>query len=407
MADTDARQPDRQQPTGPARTDGYRVLTAADPVRNIPPDRAEPEPATGTALCLSGGGYRAMLFHVGVLWRLNELGALATLDRISSVSGGSITAGLLARRWTDLMFTDGVATNLGVCLVDPIRGMASHGIDLDSVIGGLLNPFRSISDKVVAAYKKHLYGDATLADIPADPRFVINATNLESGVLFRFSRPYMADWRVGTVYNPDLPLAVAVAASSAFPPFLSPCTIDLTNADWTTVDGNDLTDAQWRAKIRCSDGGVYDNLGLETAWKRARTLIVSDAGGRLKPDPDPASDWARHAMRVAKVVDSQVRALRKRQVIDAFRANRRDGTYIGIRSHVGDYPLADRMTAEPKLTADLAAIATRLDDLDNRHQELLINWGYVICDTGMRAHIAKTARKGSLPYPDHPLTERL
>jgi hypothetical protein len=30
-------------------------------------------PKPGVALCLSGGGYRAMLFHLGVLWRLNKL----------------------------------------------------------------------------------------------------------------------------------------------------------------------------------------------------------------------------------------------------------------------------------------------------------------------------------------------
>ena len=54
---------------------------------------APPEP--GIALCLSGGGYRAMLFHVGCLWRLNQLGLLGRLNRISSVSGGSITAGVL------------------------------------------------------------------------------------------------------------------------------------------------------------------------------------------------------------------------------------------------------------------------------------------------------------------------
>lgn len=43
-------------------------------------------------LALSGGGYRAMLFHVGALWRLNELGELGRLTHISSVSGGSIAA---------------------------------------------------------------------------------------------------------------------------------------------------------------------------------------------------------------------------------------------------------------------------------------------------------------------------
>src|SRR5215475_2295356 len=42
---------------------------------------SNPEP--GIALCLSGGGYRAMLFHLGALWRLNEWGYLPKLSRIS------------------------------------------------------------------------------------------------------------------------------------------------------------------------------------------------------------------------------------------------------------------------------------------------------------------------------------
>jgi NTE family protein len=48
-------------------------------------------PMPGIALCLSGGGFRAMLFHLGTLWRLNEFGYLPKLKLISSVSGGSIT----------------------------------------------------------------------------------------------------------------------------------------------------------------------------------------------------------------------------------------------------------------------------------------------------------------------------
>lgn len=51
------------------------------------------------ALCLSGGGPRAMVFHVGALWRLNEAGLLPRLDRVSSVSGGSITAGTNWAGW--------------------------------------------------------------------------------------------------------------------------------------------------------------------------------------------------------------------------------------------------------------------------------------------------------------------
>src|SRR5829696_8577369 len=52
----------------------------------------------GVALCLSGGGFRAALFHLGALRRLEELGVLTRLDAISSVSGGSIVAAHLAER---------------------------------------------------------------------------------------------------------------------------------------------------------------------------------------------------------------------------------------------------------------------------------------------------------------------
>src|SRR5918996_6204949 len=70
------------------------------------------KPEKGIALCLSGGGYRAMLFHLGALWRLNELGYLLKLNRISSVSGGSITSGVLAVSWSHLAFdAAGVCTN--------------------------------------------------------------------------------------------------------------------------------------------------------------------------------------------------------------------------------------------------------------------------------------------------------
>src|SRR6266481_8105820 len=75
------------------------------------------------ALSLSGGGYRAMVFHVGALYRLNEIGLLGKLARISSVSGGSITAGLLGLLWSKLQFNDGKAAKFGI-FVDAIQTMA-------------------------------------------------------------------------------------------------------------------------------------------------------------------------------------------------------------------------------------------------------------------------------------------
>jgi NTE family protein len=93
-------------------------------------------PIDGTALCLSGGGYRAMLFHVGAIWRLNELGYLPKLARISSVSGGSITAGVLGLNWHRLAFDGtGVAAALRQEFVEPIRGLASKTIDEGRFLG--------------------------------------------------------------------------------------------------------------------------------------------------------------------------------------------------------------------------------------------------------------------------------
>jgi NTE family protein len=178
----------------------------ASPVRPIPTDDGAP-PRPGIALCLSGGGYRAMLFHVGALWRLNELAYLPKLARISSVSGGSITAGVLGLRWSRLAFVNDVATRFVEDVVTPIRAMANETIDVGDVLKGIFLP-GTIGDKIVVSYNKLLFGGATLQELPDSPRFVINATNVQSGALWRFSKPYMWDWRVGKASNPKIELAV-------------------------------------------------------------------------------------------------------------------------------------------------------------------------------------------------------
>jgi NTE family protein len=55
---------------------------------------------------------------------------------------------------------------------------------------------------------------------------------------------------------------------------------------------------------------VYDNLGLETVWKRYDTVLVSDAGGKMEPEPEHETDWVRHSARVLDIIDNQVRSLR-------------------------------------------------------------------------------------------------
>ncbi|MEI6226878.1 MAG: patatin-like phospholipase family protein, partial [Deltaproteobacteria bacterium] len=338
--------------------DTQGIDRASAPVGFIPEDEGR-QVEDGVALCLSGGGYRAMVFHVGALWRLNELGMLRRIDRFSSVSGGSITAATLGLHWDELGFDDkGVAANFKEALVIPIRRLASVTVDVGAILGGLL--WGGIAARVQAAYRKHLFGKKTLQDLPDEPRFVINATNVQSKVLWRFSKPYMADWRVGRVMKPRVPLAVAVGASSAFPPFLSPVRLDLRHEKFEPGTGADLQSPPFTTRAVLTDGGVYDNLGLETAWKRYRTVLVSDGGGATPAEPEPARDWARHTYRVLNVVDNQVRSLRKRQIMDGFQSGLRKGAYWSVWSDMQSMANVQPLPCTPAHCQELAGTPTRL-----------------------------------------------
>lgn len=346
----------------------------------------EPEPDSGMALCLSGGGYRAMLFHAGALWRLNELGFLPRLTRVSSVSGGSITAAILGLNWSKLDFNpEGRACGFEEFVIVPLRRMAGETIDASSILGGVFGP-GSAAQRIQKAYREVLFGDATLQDLPDVPRFVINATNVQSKALWRFSKPYMRDYRVGEIRNPRVSLAVAVSASSAFPPFLSPVELKLDPASFTPSSGQDLQFEPYTSRAVLTDGGVYDNLGLETAWKRCKTVLVSDGGGGTPDEPEPHTDWLRHTYRVLTLIDSQVGALRKRLLIGSYRLGLRDGAYWGIRSDIRNYQLSDALPFPLEETTAIANTPTRLKKLEAAVQERLINWGYAICDAAIRKH---------------------
>ena len=82
------------------------------------------------ALAVSGGGYRATLYSLGTLWRLNEFGILGKINTITSVSGGSILTAFLALNWNKLNFDDqGIAQNFGSVIAEPIETFCKKGID--------------------------------------------------------------------------------------------------------------------------------------------------------------------------------------------------------------------------------------------------------------------------------------
>jgi hypothetical protein len=94
---------------------------------------------------------------------------------------------------------------------------AGRTVAATAVVGGVLLP-GSIGEKVEGACDKYLFRGATLQDLAESPYAVINATNVQSGTLWLFSKAYMADYSVGRVAYPQVSLALAVADSSALPP---------------------------------------------------------------------------------------------------------------------------------------------------------------------------------------------
>jgi NTE family protein len=304
-------------------------------------------------------------------------------------------------RWFDhaLGFdASGRATQFVAKVVEPVRALARKTIDVPSVLRGIFGR-GSIADRVRQAYDRELFRGATLQNLPDTPRFVINATNVQSTALFRFSRPYIWDYRVGRIDRPDVSLAHAVAASSAFPPVLSPLELDLSKYRFVPGSGTDLERPPFTTNAVLTDGGVYDNMGLETAWKRYRRVLISDAGGKTAAEADPPSDWARHSLRINDLIDNQVRSLRKREVIDSF-GKSHEGTYWSIRSNIRKYPGGRTLPCPLDRALLLATIPTRLQAISDDVQERVINWGYGIADAAMRTHVDATlVPPEDFPYP--------
>ncbi len=342
----------------------------------------------GIGLALSGGGYRAMVFHAGAIFRLNELGLLPRLDRISSVSGGSMTAAALAVAWRDLQFdANGVAANLRAEFLVPILRQAEDSIDVGSAFGGLL-PFVSAADIAAKSYRHNLTGDTELSSLPANPTFVFNATNLMTGATTRFRSDFVADYQIGVIEGLRLKLSDVVACSAAFPPVLSPATIDLSGG--TVRPGTQGPHARppFLGRVAFTDGGVYDNLGSETIWKLYRTLLISNAGKPFAFDEGPAHDWLGQSLRVLDIALDQSEDLRERILAHAYEVAARNGAMWGLTTGLSKPEDRPQMLSEAEYMA-AQAVPTRLVRLSRGDQNLLLKAGY--------AHAASRIRKYFVP----------
>lgn len=363
-------------------------------------------------LCLSGGGYRAALFHLGALRRLHELGVLSKIDTFTSVSGGSIVLAQLARHRRNLGeawpapgervpgFEEGVAR--------PMRAFAQTDIRTGSVLRAL-DPrrWRDENAGVDALAEHYARGPAPglLAELPARPRFVFCATDL------RFRAQWVFDAgrrRVGSAKAGYAPLderwtvARAVAASSCFPPVFRPMRITTTPGElergaYTGADRDNLV-----ATIHLTDGGIYDNLGIEPVWRDHKHVLVSDAAPSLTLVPPFGRLWG--SLRLVVTLLEQATDVRKRWLIHGFRRGDVDGAYWGIASLPSNYPPPapgdPDVTGYPDdlITRRISQVRIDLDRFAEGEMAVLENHGYLMAELAVRRHASALIASGSPPF---------
>ena len=364
----------------------------------------------GLALALSGGGFRATLFHLGALRRLNELGVLTELDMITSVSGGSIMAAGLADAMIASPPTKGVPLTNFEAMAAKVHDLTSYNLRRTILLEKLKpwNWLRSLPELVAKELERRVT-DRPLPALPRMPEFVFCATDMVFGVNWIYTRDRAGDFQAG--YSKTkldaISIAHAAAASACFPPIFKPIR---TSVDPASLNGGMARGAEadrCRAAIRLSDGGVYDNMGLEPSWKGAATLLVSDAGGPFEfaKDRGTFADIKRYP----DIMGNQARALRKRWLIDSYESGIGPGgkagfggTYWSTGGTRAEYDKADTLGYSGATAAMITHIRTDLDAFSPAEAAILENHGYFMADIALKVHVPNLWRATPPVQPPHP-----
>lgn len=266
------------------------------------------------SLCLSGGGYRASIYHLGVLTFLNDLklnDGSVMLDHIHSlscISGGALTGmkyiltianGENRKMAFRNLYKDIVENNLGAQLLQKFEEDSNNG-------KALIQSLANIYDE------KFFHGEKfekilNAMDWDGVHHFYVDATDFDVGLPFRFQAtvelkspnrkdPYgkIGNWRhsIDREEAKKLRLADIMAATSCFPlvfePILYPTEFEM---------GKDVNPKEKDLlNYPLMDGGLIDNQGVEPAYHVASHLndegkeldlaIISDAGITSSQNPD-------------------------------------------------------------------------------------------------------------------------
>ena len=273
-----------------------------------PIDVKRPTPA-GPGLALSGGGLRAMLFHLGVVERLYLSRQLDTFRELTSVSGGSILAGLLALRWPELKASQNREVDFEALIARPTLEIARLDLRNRAFAKAVFGrtPIASIAELL----DEHLFKDAKLRHLPdlAELRVTFNSCNLANGRRFVFNRQYAGDRVAGyTVDCADIPIAVAVAASAAFPVGFAPYRVSFRGPFYNWIHDDELfhqISSDDKRDVDLGDGGIFENLGLHALTETSQTAFISNAGSVLDRQVHPPGNAVELAIRALSIMMSR------------------------------------------------------------------------------------------------------
>ncbi|NUO77454.1 MAG: patatin-like phospholipase family protein [Lysobacter sp.] len=371
------------------------------------------------ALCLSGGGLRATLFHLGVLQALRAArrggrSALESVGEIYSVSGGSILAAHLVLNWEKYC---GSEDEFRV-VAQQIRRLAYRDIRNRVVRRWIASSLLIVPKLLGLDYRTYwlkeeyesLYNKACLEDMRGRserprPKLQILSTSFRTGDMCSFSAERFEISKAAQSGRPAesigtaagrIRVAFAVAASSAFPPLFPP--LRLTERMLGSAEDSEL-----QGVIDLSDGGVFDNLGAEklihdrvTNDSKAHTVVLSNAGASFKTE-QKTSRWGVVARNVrasdimmrrsADSTDHRV-ALAGMELVDIRIGQPVEGEYLSKHTQ-----------------AKLKKIRTDLDRFPPMLADLLIAHGF---GTGLRALRSRQFDVGDVrPETPEPSAERL
>lgn len=225
------------------------------------------------SLALSGGGFRATLFHLGVVRRLMELGLYKSIKTVSSASGGSILNGMIGLHFDNICDIRDFENYIEIPIKNFVTKNIRNRIILKKLIPKTYPGFIQLLDKFLFNSKK-------LSEMSKEVKCIFNSTDINQGMRWRFNQDNFGGFSHGYCFETDtVPISHAVYSSAGFPGLLLPLTID--KSRYKFVDYKTREQVNSLETIQLLDGGIYDNIGLsglKSYLKKENSfLIVSDA----------------------------------------------------------------------------------------------------------------------------------